>query len=231
MNFNKLANIIAEDNDPIMANDIMPEGARGRAGNPEIAKLIAQGMPYWKARAMVKKGMSSGASDAPMSASKKDDMDVAKSASELKTQAAIESFLSTNPDASVSDVVDHLKSLNDQGIDIKTSYITNASKIDKMVSSVKSMDVDSGSIDEPSLSDLDSEKKDKFDKLRKFMSMSRSERDAFLARKGKPLPEIEKDEEEDEDDDAVDPYVKHYLSGMKSKEDKEEPEFSDTDKG
>ena len=100
-----------------------------------------------------------------------------------------------------------------------------------MVSSVKSMDVDSGSIDEPSLSDLDSEKKDKFDKLRKFMSMSRSERDAFLARKGKPLPEIEKDEEEDEDDDAVDPYVKHYLSGMKSKEDKEEPEFSDTDKG
>ena len=158
-------------------------------------------------------------------------MTVAKSASELKTQAAIESFLSTNPDASVSDVVDHLKSLNDQGIDIKTSYITNASKIDKMVSSVKSMDVDSGSIEEPSLSDLDSEKKDKFDKLRKFMSMSRSDRDAFLARKGKPLPEIEKDEEETEDGDEVDPYVKHYLSGMKSKEKEEEPEFSDTDKG
>jgi hypothetical protein len=216
MNFNKLANTIAENIDPSIANE-ETEGARGRAGNPEIAKLIAQGMPYWKARAMVKKGMSSGASDAPISTDKKDDMDVAKSASELKTQAAIESFLSTNPDASVSDVVDHLKSLNDQGIDIKTSYITNASKIDKMVSSVKSMDVDSGSIDEPSLSDLDSEKKNKFDKLRKFMSMSRSDRDAFLARKGKPLPEIEKDEEEDE----VDPYVKHYLSGMKSKEDKE----------
>ncbi len=230
MNFNKLANTIAENIDPSIANE-ETEGARGRAGNPEIAKLIAQGMPYWKARAMVKKGMSSGASDAPISTDKKDDMDVAKSASELKTQAAIESFLSTNPDASVSDVVDHLKSLNDQGIDIKTSYITNASKIDKMVSGVKSMDVDSGSIDEPSLSDLDSEKKNKFDKLRKFMSMSRSDRDAFLARKGKPLPEIEKDEEEDEDDDEVDPYVKHYLSGMKSKEKEEEPEFSDTDKG
>lgn len=230
MNFNKLANTIAENIDPSIANE-ETEGARGRAGNPEIAKLIAQGMPYWKARAMVKKGMSSGASDAPVSTDKKDDMDVAKSASELKTQAAIESFLSTNPDASVSDVVDHLKSLNDQGIDIKTSYITNASKIDKMVSSVKNMDVDSGSIDEPSLSDLDSEKKDKFDKLRKFMSMSRSDRDAFLARKGKPLPEIEKDEEETEDDDVVDPYVKHYLSGMKSKEKEEEPEFSDTDKG
>ena len=74
MNFNKLANIIAENNDPIMAKDVMPEGARGRAGNPEIAKLIAQGMPYWKARAMVKKGMSSSASDAPMSVNKKDDM-------------------------------------------------------------------------------------------------------------------------------------------------------------
>jgi hypothetical protein len=110
MNFNKLANIIAEDIDPSIPNDIETEGARGRAGNPEIAKLIAQGMPYWKARAMVKKGMSSGASDAPVSTDKKDDMDVAKSASELKTQAAIESFLSTNPDASVSDVVDHLKS-------------------------------------------------------------------------------------------------------------------------
>ena len=154
------------------------------------------------------------------------------SASELKTQAAIESFMSEHPDASVSDIVDHLKGLNDQGISLKTSYVTNAEEIDRMVTKLKEMEASEKPLDlaDPSGSDIDAEKKAKFARLRKCMSMSRGERDAYLASKGKFSSEDEKDKEDSEDEEEeTDPYVKSYLKGMK-RDDEEEPEFDEIDK-
>jgi hypothetical protein len=98
-----------------------------------------------------------------------------------------------------------------------------------MVSGIKEMEASEKPQDmaDPSGSDIDAEKKAKFARLRKFMSMNRGDRDAFLARKGKSSSEDEEDEESGEQES--DPYVKSYLKGMK-RDDEEEPELDELDK-
>jgi hypothetical protein len=76
MNFNQLAHVISENiTSTIVASEEM-EGARGRAANPEIEKLVSQGLPYWKARAMVRKGLTGAAEDKPVITSIKSKSDM-----------------------------------------------------------------------------------------------------------------------------------------------------------
>ena len=234
MNFNKLANTLIENIDPSIANDATNEEYEGRAPNPEFQKWKAEnpGVPTYKFFKMQRDKKLGGDVETSTKEPIETDEVGSMSASELKTQAAIESFMSEHPDASVSDIVDHLKGLNDQGISLKTSYVTNAEEIDRMVTKLKEMEASEKPLDlaDPSGSDIDAEKKAKFARLRKFMSMSRGERDAYLASKGKFSSEDEKDKEDSEDEEEeTDPYVKSYLKGMK-RDDEEEPEFDEIDK-
>lgn len=205
MNFNQLANTIVTENitPTIVASEEM-EGKRGRAANPEIEKLVAQGIPYWKARALVKKGLTGAA--AATAAPDIEKSDVAdseetetKDASTLKTQAAIDDYVAGNPTATIEDVVAHLKRLNDSPLAVKFPYIVNTSKVGKMLAT-STGSTETG--DEESAFDPDAEKKAKFAKLRAFMMMPKAKRDEYLARKAKIAKgkKVDKDEDEGEDE-------------------------------
>ena len=208
MNFNQLANTIVTENitPTIVASEEM-EGKRGRAANPEIEKLVAQGLPYWKARALVKKGLvgspsaaaAIGGSDVEKSDVTGDEESETSDVSTQKTQAAIDDFVAGNPTATIEDVVAHLKGLNAGPLAVKFPYITNVSKVGKMLAtSTGSAETDE---EEPAF-DPDAEKKAKFAKLRAFMMMPKAKRDEYLARKAKIAKgkKFDKDEDEGEDE-------------------------------
>ncbi len=201
MKFNQLANTIAENITPTIVASEEMEGKRGRAGNPEIEKLVAQGMPYWKARALVKKGMSGGTVVEPVDTSDEiTDEPELGDASTQKTQAAIDDFVSVNPEATLQDVVTHLKGLNSGPLAVKFPYITNSSRVDKMLAVAKGSDV---SDDEPAFDSEADEKKAKLAKLRAFMMMPRAKRDEYLARKAKAAKARRSVDDEDETDEPT----------------------------
>jgi hypothetical protein len=244
MNFNKLANTLFENNDPAMANDaeaVSAEGARGRAPNPEIARLIAQGMPYWKARAMVKKGIASSepaaATDSPAMGDVPTD-DIDNSASAQKTQVAIDDFIAGNPEASPEEVVAHLKALNSGPLTLKTGYVTSPKEVMNMIGIAKG----SGA------TDIDTE----FQPDSKELSRQNAYANiaAAMARRGMKLGNAEevlgklakdklklktKAPKEDDDEDGegeIDPHVSHYVSSMKKKrldDTDDEPEQAERD--
>lgn len=200
MNFNQLANAIVTENitPTIVASEEM-EGKRGRAANPEIEKLVAQGLPYWKARALVKKGLtgsvaSTAAKDEPV-----EEPAVTGDVSAQKTQAAIDDFVSGTPNATVDDVVTHLKGLNAGPLAVKFPYITNPKQVGKMLAIATG---DSTEEPEELAFDPEAEKKAKFAKLRAFMMMPKAKRDEYLARKTKvaKAKRVDKDEDEGEED-------------------------------
>lgn len=213
MNFNQLANIISESiTSTIVASEEM-EGARGRAANPEIEKLVSQGLPYWKARAMVRKGLKGDTEGKPVITSIKfKDTGSGSATEKAKTQSAVDDYVSVNPDATLDNVIDHLKALNAGPLAIKNAYIVNPKDVDSMLSIAKG--------DEPEDIEIDfdpvSQKKATFEKLRKFLKMSRGEREKMLALARKDKGNTSKDvDEEDDEDEEVDPYVRSYLSGRK----------------
>jgi hypothetical protein len=199
MNFNQLANTIVTENitPTIVASEEM-EGKRGRAANPEIEKLVAQGLPYWKARALVKKGLASTAAAAPATAETEPEEEPTGDVSVQKTQAAIDDFVSGNPTATIEDVVAHLKGLNAGPLAVKFPYITNVKQVSKMLATATG---DKETEEEPAF-DPDAEKKAKFAKLRAFMMMPKAKRDEYLARKAKiaKAKRVDKDEEQGEDE-------------------------------
>lgn len=199
MNFNQLANTIVTENitPTIVASEEM-EGKRGRAANPEIEKLVAQGLPYWKARALVKKGLASTTAAAPATAETEPEEEPTGDVSVQKTQAAIDDFVSGNPTATIEDVVAHLKGLNAGPLAVKFPYITNVKQVSKMLATATG---DKETEEEPAF-DPDAEKKAKFAKLRAFMMMPKAKRDEYLARKAKiaKAKRVDKDEEQGEDE-------------------------------
>ena len=237
MNFNKLANTLFENNAPAMANDadaVSAEGARGRAPNPEIAKLIAQGMPYWKARAMTKKGLT-GSVTAPAAAVDSPVMDVAptddidNSASAQKTQVAIDDFISGNPEATPEEVVSHLKALNSGPLTLKTGYITSPKEVMNMIGIAKGSgpaDVDADF--QPDSKELS--KQNAYAKIAAAMArrgMKTGNAEEVLGKLAKDKLKLKtKAPKEDDDEDGeggIDPHVSHYVSAMKKKR------FDDTD--
>lgn len=221
MNFDKLANKINESLSAPAQLDV-----EGRAPGARSAWLAANpgktGAQYY---AMLRKGGS-----APAAAGRIEVPAVPTDAADdmggslegpvgrgvAKTQAAIDDFITTNPDAFPEDVVAHLKSLNSGPVGIKTGYVTTPADVMKMISIAKGEENISVPM-EPSVSDIDSEKKAKFAKLRKFMMMPRAARDEYLARKSKTADAIEKDPDTDEKEVEIDPHVSHYVSAMKKK--------------
>ena len=231
MNFNKLANTLIENADSSIANDadvVSAEGARGRSPNPEIAKLMAQGMPYWKARAMTRKGITSLAAtvdSSTMDATSTDDID--NSASAQKTQVAIDDFISSNPEATPQEVVTHLKDLNSGPLSIKTSYITSPEEVMNMIEIAKG----SGAVN----TDADFQPSSKEQARQKayaniVAAMSRrgmkpGNADDVLGKfaKGKLKFKANTSKEDDEEEDEINPHVSNYVSAIKKKR------FDDTD--
>ena len=199
MNFNQLANAIVTENiTPTIVASEETEGKRGRAANPEIEKLVAQGMPYWKARALVKKGLGSTAAVAPASTETEPEEEPTGDVSVQKTQAAVDDYVAGNPAATIEDVVAHLKGLNAGPLAVKFPYITNVKQVGKMLATSTG---DKETEEEPAF-DPDAEKKAKFAKLRAFMMMPKAKRDEYLARKAKIAKgkKVDKDEDEGEDE-------------------------------
>lgn len=230
MNFNTLAQTVNEN---IIASNTLAseemEGKRGRAGNPEIEKLVAQGMPYWKARAMVRKGMSG---DAPVAAAPVTSVPVV-SKGDAKTQAAIDDFIAGNPEASTEDVIQHLDSLNAGPVGIKVGYSTDPEAVARMISIAKGEDVPV-TPDEPEVTDIKSADDDEVDRLTnlfmKLYAMPKDQRGEYMLKvksaKAKKAVEDELADEED-DEEEVDPYVSQYLKGMKNEPDDSEEEFDE----
>lgn len=244
MNFNKLANTLFENNDPAMANDaeaVSAEGARGRAPNPEIARLIAQGMPYWKARAMVKKGLAgsepAAAVDSPVMGDIPTD-GIDNSASAQKTQVAIDDFITGNPEASPEEVVAHLKALNSGPLTLKTGYITSPKEVMNMIGIAKgsgAADVDADF--QPDSKELS--KQNAYAKIAAAMArrgMKPGNAEEVLGRLAKDKLKLKtKAPKEDDDEDGegeIDPHVSHYVSSMKKKrldDTDDEPEQAERD--
>ena len=221
MNFDKLANKINESLSTPVQLDV-----EGRAPGARSAWLAANpgktGAQYY---AMLKKGGAAPATTSmptpdtsPIDTDDTDDTVIGPSRrGSAKTQAAIDDFIATNPDASPEDVIDHLKSLNSGPVRIKTSYVTSPVDVTKMIDTAKGKEDISVPM-EPSVDDIDSEKQAKFAKIRKFMMMPRAARDEYLARKKKSSVAMFKDvDTDDEEDVEIDPHVSHYVSKMKNR--------------
>lgn len=231
MNFNNLASTIVENINSPSIPAKMNEGKRGRQGNAEIAALVAQGIPYWKARSMVKAG-SAKSVDAPVAAAPA--VSVATSKGDAKTQAAVDDFISGNPEASVEDVVNHLKNLNDSPVGIKVNYNTNPTEVERMVSVAKG-EGSSEEMPEPTVVDISSElsKDPEIERLTglfmKLYKMPKDQRAAYMRKLKAAEAEkaVEKDVDTDEDDDEdTDPYVADYVKSMKPSEE-DEVEFDE----
>ena len=235
MNFNKLANTLIENNDPTMANGadaVSAEGARGRAPNPEIAKLIAQGMPYWKARAMTKKGLVGSipvaAADSPaMDNTPTDSID--NSASAQKTQVAIDDFISGNPESTPEEIINHLKALNSGPLTLKTGYITSPKEVMNMIGVAKGLgatDIDTDfQPDSKELSKQNAYANIAAAMARRGMKTGNAEEvlGKLAKNKSKLTAKAPKEDDEEDDEGEIDPHVSHYVSTMKKKR------FDDTD--
>ena len=104
MKFDDAINYIAE-------NTLNLEMAKPK--NPVIEKLVAQGMPYWKARQMVNKGGASAAPQAapttePAGAKYKELPDT------LRTKDAVATYLQHNPEATPEEVMAAIGSQNSE---------------------------------------------------------------------------------------------------------------------
>lgn len=231
MNFNKLANTLIENADPSIANDadvVSAEGARGRSPNPEIAKLMAQGMPYWKARAMTRKGITSLAAtvDSPtMDATSTDDID--NSASAQKTQVAIDDFISGNPEATPEEIINHLKALNSGPLTLKTGYITSPEEVMNMIGVAKGSGAIDADVDfQPDNKELAKQKS--YANIaaamaRRGMKTGNAEEVLGKFAKGKLKFKANTSKEDDEEEDEINPHVSNYVSAIKKKR------FDDTD--
>jgi len=104
MKFDDAINYIAE-------NTLDLEMAKPK--NPEIEKLVAQGMPYWKARQMVNKG---GASAAPQvaPAAEPAGMKYKELPDTLRTKDAVATYLQHNPGATPEEVMAAIGSQNSE---------------------------------------------------------------------------------------------------------------------
>lgn len=253
MNFNNLAQSVNNNvlNESVVATEEM-EGRRGRAPNPEIDKLVKQGMPYWKARAMVRKGMAGAsqgdepaASSTPAASSKAiapsspvatgGKMTIKPSTTNTpeyqKTQAAVDEYMQNNPQASVDDVVQHIIDLNDATpVDVRFVYITSPQKIKAMMDASKEeVPVEPT---EPAAADVSGAEDEDVDRLTnlfmKLYSMPKDQRAEYMRKlkAAEAEKEVEVDADEDEEEDEVDPYVSQYVKGMKGKEEDEE-EFNE----
>lgn len=236
MNFQNLAQQINEN----VINSI-PEGRRGRAPNPEIEKLVKQGLPYWKARAMVRKGMASGAAPVEPVAPSDVEGDVesevlpARTRGDAKTQAAIDDFIAGNPDATVEDVINHLNELEGGPVGIRIGYNTDPEAVKKMVDIAKGGE-DVASAAEPAPEDIgaDDDEVERLTNLAmKLLAMPKDQRAEFMKsqksapRKKTSAAAIVPDVPEDEDEGDVDPDVQEYVKGMRGVDDEEEEEFSE----
>ena len=84
--------------------------------NPEIEKLVAQGMPYWKARQMVNKGSVAPKAAAPAAAAAPAEPGVKykELPDTLRTKDAVATYLQHNPDASEEDVMSAITTQNSE---------------------------------------------------------------------------------------------------------------------
>lgn len=195
MKFNELTKVIVENITPAIANEEL-EGKRGRTPNPEIEKLVAQGIPYWKARALVKKGLTGSATPVVKSEPGLETEPLEGSVSASKTQAAIDDFVVANPEASVEDIVSHLKALNAGPLEVKYPYVTSPKEVAKMLA----IATGGGAFEEPEF-DPEAERKAKMAKLRAFLMLPKAKRDEILARKAKVAKATKSYKDEDEDEE------------------------------
>ncbi len=231
MNFNTLAQSINENISTNSITNEEMEGKRGRTANPEIEKLVAQGLPYWKARAMVRKGMSGG--EAPVAGTTTEPATPSPSRGNAKTQAAIDDFIAGNPDATTEDVIEHLKALNAGPLSIKVGYNTDPADVAQMLAIAKGEDVPV-SAEEPGSTDIGSAEDPEVDRLAnlfmKLYTMPKDQRAEYMrkVKTAKTQKDVEdKFDDEEENDDDVDPYVSQYVKSMKDEPEESEEEFDE----
>jgi hypothetical protein len=242
MNFNDFVNTVAE------STEMTSEELESRAPNPQFQawkqaqdpafiSTLKNPYTYWYLKVKNKGDPVSTSTPAASPTPAPAAVPTApKSNSELKTRAAIEDYLSGNPNATTEEIVAHLNTLNDPGVDIKTQYVTSPDEVERMRSEISSET-------QPPVSDteeapdkvekaMNATLQAKYNKLREFLKKSPQERRAYLdniskarAAQAAELPGEENDEEEAEPE--IDPDVERYRRSMVGDETEEEPEFDD----
>jgi len=96
MKFDDAINYIAE-------NTLDLEMAKPK--NPEIEKLVAQGMPYWKARQMVNKGGAPKAATPTVPSTEPAGTKYKELPDTLRTKDAVATYLQHNPEASEDEII------------------------------------------------------------------------------------------------------------------------------
>jgi len=132
-----------------------------------------------------------------------------------KTQVEIDNFKDSNPDATVEDIVAHLKTLNDspEAANRRVPYITNKAAIEKMIE----LETEPAALNEPSASDIAKEKQAKIARIKQALLKLRS---------GKAMPKVkpeipDTDDEEEVDDTIPDDVRSEYIPKKDDEEDYE----------
>jgi hypothetical protein len=243
MKFNELATLVLENvvSEEVESRKPNPEFQAWKSSQkPEFISSLKNPYTYWYLKVKGKSGGSAAPLPGVPVADNPKDTEApvgvtSDSVLDPKTQEAVDDYMSGNPGATVEDVIAHLtqeqelrKDLPDADVQASHDFDLDPVNVQRMMDASKDSDLPVADAPVGELDAVEAAKKAKFDRLRKFMKMNRAEREAFLARAKDKLPvDDEKDEEESEEDDG-DPYVKHYLKGMKGDDDSiEDPDAED----
>lgn len=138
-----------------------------------------------------------------------------------RTQELVDQVVAANPNATIDDIMAEITPRLQVSGPIGFDYETDPRAIKNMLAVAKGEEPVMQS--EPSLGDIDAEKAAKRERLRRFVSMNRAERDKFLSSfRDKPEELSSGEPEESEDEEEIDPYVSGYVSGMKKRKDTED---------
>ena len=126
MKFDEAINYIAHNLTPVSSEMAKPK-------NPEIERLVAQGLPYWKARAIVNK--ATGQKAAPEITPVKpvsDEPSYKELPDTLATKNKIAEILAADPEVSEQDVIDRITADKEEGEALNTDPELIKQEINKL---------------------------------------------------------------------------------------------------
>lgn len=213
MKFDEAVNYIAENLTPVIADE---------AGNPEIKRLVAQGLPYWKARAIVNKaGGKPTVSDVVPVVPVADEPTYKELPDTLATKNKIAEILAADPEVSDEDVISRIVADQEQGEALNTDPVLIKQELTKLRSGTETGDIESSGAQEIDAKLASKERA--IAKIRARMAALNykvGDADKVLGKMGKKVKtkKTPSKGEEPGEEDIPDSDVDDYMKGLKGKD-------------
>ena len=216
MKFDEAVNYIAENLTPIVADEM------AKPKNPEIERLVAQGLPYWKARAIVNKaGGKAATPDVVPVTPAADEPSYKELPDTLATKNKIAEILDADPEVSDEDVISRITADQEEGEALNTDPELIKQELAKLRAGASA-----GDTENTAAQDIDTNlaaKEKAFAKIRARMAALNykvGDADKVLGKMGKKVKskKTSSKEEEPGEEEPLGSDVDDYVKGIKNKD-------------